>query len=587
VSARHLRPFLIVLLAAAVTPFFVNLGDASIWDANEAYYVETPREMIESGDWINPSFNYEPRFNKPVLSYWIVGGLYRLFGVSVAVERAAITAAAMIMLIAVWFIARAASSQTTTVAPGAGVDTLTPLLATLGLAVGPRFFMFSRRIFVDLAVTAMMTLTLLFFVLAERYPARRRLFLVLMYVSIGLGVLTKGPVAAVIPFLVFVVYLAVHRELRRMREMMIPAGALIALAIAAPWYVALYMQHGWTHITGFFIGENFDRFTETIGVQARSPFFYVPVLLSDTLPWSLCLPAAVMTWWADRRREGDVAPVRIRTLLILWIAIIVVFFSLSQTKQDLYIFPVVAAVAVLGGDWVARALSRVRLQPDNRGNRVRLQPDNRGNRVRLQPDNRGFKWTFTVLGVVMALLGVGVLYLFSGAGMLYIDGARGAAMTAIVVGLVVAILSWRRREVLTVCSALLVFIVFNWILAVRALPDYERYKPVVPLSRVIEQHAGPADVVAHFDVALPSMVYYLRRHIAGGLDEETFTRMLRSDRRVFAVLPDDRYDALKEKFEVQTCVIGRHLTSDIRLRSLLERRPPPEVLVITNRCPAT
>ena len=555
--AGHLRLFFIVLLVAAVAPFFVNLGDASIWDANEAYYVETPREMIESGDWVNPSFNYEPRFNKPVLSYWIVGGLYRLFGVSVAVERAAIAAAAMVMLIAVWFIARAASAQP-----------LAPLLATLGLAVGPRFFMFSRRIFVDMAVTAMMTLTLLFFILAERYPARRRLFLVLMYLSVGLGVLTKGPVAAVIPFMVFVVYLAVHRELGRLREMMIPSGALIALALVAPWYIALYMQHGWTHITGFFIGENFDRFTETIGVQARGPFFYLQVLPSDTLPWSLCLPAVVMTWWADRRREGQTAAVRIRTLLLLWIAIIVVFFSLSQTKQDLYIFPIVIAVAALGADWVARAFGSPGVRP---------QPDNA---------DAWFKWTFAVFGVVMALLGVGVLYLFSGDGTVYIDGARAAAMIAIVGGLVVAVLPWRRRYAVAVSATLLVFIAFNWILAVRALPDFERYKPVVPLSRIIEQRAGPADVVAHFDVALPSMVYYLRRHIAGGLDEGAFTQMLRSDRRVFAVLPADRYEALKETMGVETCVIGRHLTSDIRLRSLLERQPPPEVLLITNRCPA-
>jgi hypothetical protein len=186
----------------------------------------------------------------------------------------------------------------------------------------------------------------------------------------------------------------------------------------------------------------------------------------------------------------------------------------------------------------------------------------------------------------MALLGVGVLYLFSGDGTVYIDGARAAAMIAIVGGLVVAILPWRRRYAVVVSAALLVFIAFNWILAVRALPDFERYKPVVPLSRIIEQRAGPADVVAHFDVALPSMVYYLRRHIAGGLDEGAFTQLLRSDRRVFAVLPADRYEALKATMGVETCVIGRHLTSDIRLRSLLERQPPPEVLLITNRCPA-
>jgi 4-amino-4-deoxy-L-arabinose transferase-like glycosyltransferase len=555
----RLRWLLTALLAAAVIPFFVNVADSSIWDANEAYYVETPREMLESGDWINPTFNYEPRFNKPVLSYWIVGGLYRLFGVSVAVERAAIAAAAMVMLIAVWFIARAASPQP-----------LAPLLATLGLAVGPRFFMFSRRIFVDMAVTAMMTLTLLFFILAERYPARRRLFLVLMYLSVGLGVLTKGPVAAVIPFLVFVAYLAVRRELGRLREMMIPAGVLIALAIAAPWYVALYLQHGWTHITGFFIGENIGRFTETIGVQARGPEFYIPVLFSDTLPWSLCLPGVIMAWRADRRRNDGTAAVGIRTLLLLWIAIIVVLFSLSQTKQDLYIFPIVAAVAALGGDWIARALGGGACS-------VRRQAD--------QPGGRWFTGTLTVFGVVLTLLGGGVLYLFSGDRSVYIDGTRAAAMIAIVGGLVVAVLPWRGRYALAVSAALLVFIAFNWILALRSLPDFERYKPVVPLSRVIEQRAGPADVVAHFEVALPSMVYYLRRHIVGSPDEETFRQLLRSDRRVFAVLPEDRYDALKETLGIETCVLGQHPTSDIRLRSLLERRPPPEVLVITNRCP--
>src|SRR5687767_3579473 len=84
---------LLVLMALAILPYFLQLGASSIWDANEAYYVETPREMIERGDYINPSFNYEPRFNKPVLSYWIVAGLYQSFGVSVGVQRVAIAAA--------------------------------------------------------------------------------------------------------------------------------------------------------------------------------------------------------------------------------------------------------------------------------------------------------------------------------------------------------------------------------------------------------------------------------------------------------------------------------------------------------------
>ena len=70
-------------------PVLHRLGDSAIWDANEAFYVETPREMVERGDYVIPTFNYEPRFNKPVLSYWIVAGFYKVFGVSVGVQRLA------------------------------------------------------------------------------------------------------------------------------------------------------------------------------------------------------------------------------------------------------------------------------------------------------------------------------------------------------------------------------------------------------------------------------------------------------------------------------------------------------------------
>jgi 4-amino-4-deoxy-L-arabinose transferase-like glycosyltransferase len=543
-----MKLLLILLLAAAVIPYFVKLGDSSIWDANEAYYTETPREMLESGDWSNPTFNYEPRFNKPVLSYWIVAALYQVFGVSVAVERVAIAILAIAMVTAAWFMARAVSTHP-----------LAPPLAALGLAVGPRFFMFSRRIMIDIAVTSMMTLTLLFFVLAERYPARRRLFLTLMYVTVGLGVLTKGPVAAAIPLIVFLAYLGVHRELSRLREMMIPAGTVIALAIVAPWYVGLYLEHGWTHITSFFIGENVGRFTETVGPQSRGVTFYVPVIFHDALPWSFCLPAVVVAWWRDWRGGQRSIDVRLRTLLLLWIGLIVFLFSFSQTKQDLYVFPIVGAIAVLGGDWLARALHGA------------FAPS--------------FRATFTALGIALLVLGAGVMIIFGGEETPYvIAGAYTSAVVAIAGSLVVGLAPWWRRYHVAVAAVLVVFIAFNWVLAVRALPAFERYKPVPPLAEFIASQAGPDDVVAHFDVSLPSMVFYLRRHIDIGFDPDAFARLLQSDRRVFGVLGADRYDAIKGLVGVKTCVIARHPTADIRLRTLLRREAPPEVLVISNRC---
>ncbi len=101
--ALSLRLVLPLLLVAAVVPYFIDLGGSSIWDANEAYYVETPREMMERGDYVFPMFNYEARLNKPVLSYWMVAGLYKLFGVSVGVQRLGIAIGGMV-LIAVAFV---------------------------------------------------------------------------------------------------------------------------------------------------------------------------------------------------------------------------------------------------------------------------------------------------------------------------------------------------------------------------------------------------------------------------------------------------------------------------------------------------
>ena len=94
-SDRTRRLSLVLLLAAAIIPYFIGLGDSAIWDANEAFYVETPREMMERGDYVSPTFNYEPRFNKPVLSYWIVAAFYELLGVSVGVQRLPIALGAL------------------------------------------------------------------------------------------------------------------------------------------------------------------------------------------------------------------------------------------------------------------------------------------------------------------------------------------------------------------------------------------------------------------------------------------------------------------------------------------------------------
>jgi 4-amino-4-deoxy-L-arabinose transferase-like glycosyltransferase len=551
---------LFVLLLAAVAPYFMDLGGSSIWDANEAFYVETPREMLQRGDFVSPTFNYLPRLNKPVLSYWIVAAFYKVFGVSVGVQRLPIALGALTMILAALLLARSAGNLE------AG------LWAATGLAVAPRLVMFGRRIFIDVYISMFMALTLTFFALAERYPERRRLFMLLMYVCVGLGVLTKGPVAAVLPALVFAMYLVVHRELKRIAEMMIPLGLVITLAIVVPWYAALYHRYGWTYITSFIVGENIARYTEGLGVeQRRGLSFYLPVVFSDSFPWSLCLFGAAALWFVDRRTwlgpdtvpySRDDLAFRVRTLLWLWILVIVLFFTFSAAKQDLYIFPIVPAVAALAGVLIARR--------DAAGS---------------SPLPGMLRVTAAVIGLLLAVAGAGTFYIFETVGKVYaLHGAAlvgGAAAVGGTIALAFALFNRARAALVVVLVSL---VTLNWVFIIWVLPSFERYKPVPSLTAAIQSRISDQDIVAHYNVALPSMVYYLGRHIEILFDREAFLKLLKGEKRVFAVLSAGDYDEVARDAGVPTCVLDRRPTVNIKLKAVLARDPLPEVLLITNRC---
>ena len=229
----------------------------------------------------------------------------------------------------------------------------------------------------------------------------------------GLGVLTKGPVAIALPAIAFGLYLLAHRDLRRIKMMMLPAGAAIVALTVVPWYGALYREHGWTYITSFFIGENLERYTSGLGVlQHRGPWFYLPVLLSDSFPLSLMLIPAAAAW---RQRS------RIETLLWCWVVTIVGFFSLSAGKQDLYIFPIVPAVAALGGVAIVRGLS----------------------------DPRWRRWlvgAVAATATLLALAGGAVLLVFQTAGRVYaLEGALYIGMLGLAGGAAALLLAVRRR----------------------------------------------------------------------------------------------------------------------------------------------
>ena len=125
-------------MALLALPLFVSLDTSSVWDSNEAFYVQTPREMVEHGDWIVPRFNGQPRVNKPPLSYWLVAAPYSVFGVSIFWERLMLALLAYASVWAVFLSGRILVSERAA------------LLAAVLFTTTFRFQVLARRLLIDI-----------------------------------------------------------------------------------------------------------------------------------------------------------------------------------------------------------------------------------------------------------------------------------------------------------------------------------------------------------------------------------------------------------------------------------------------------
>lgn len=319
---------LVTLWALGCLP---NLGGPTLWDIDEGLNSEAAREMIQSGNYVVPTFNYKLRSAKPVLLYWLQAGSYHLFGVNEFAARLPSALAALLAVLATYEFGRIMFGLR--VAFLAGV-----ILATSVSVLGAAHFANP-----DALLLAFTTLTLGFYYLY--YQTGRLWWIHAAAVACGLAVLAKGPVGVLLPGAVVFLFLLWQRQLSRVIDLHIGEAFLIFLLVAVPWYAWVGVETKGQFLREFWFTHHMERVDTPMEKHGGSPLYYVLVLAGGLFPWSIFLgPAAAHTWRRLRQPGDDRAAVR---LLVLWFVVCFAVFTYAKTKLPNYILPLYPAAALL------------------------------------------------------------------------------------------------------------------------------------------------------------------------------------------------------------------------------------------------
>jgi 4-amino-4-deoxy-L-arabinose transferase-like glycosyltransferase len=343
---------LVVVLFAALIFLGCVVSPPGLMDDVDAVQAQIARNMLSSGDWVIARLDGVPYLEKSPLIYWLIATSYRIFGVHDWAARIPCALAAILLAWVTWRYGRWAF--------GAAAGFYAGL--TLATCVG--LFLFTRIQIPDVMLTLSVCIAFWSFQRAlDEQELRPRLWGAVLAASLGVGLMLKGLIAVVAPVGGVLLYLAATRQLFSpavWKRLHVFTGALIILAIAAPWHVLATLRmppyfnftlhsgpgeyHGFFWF--YFINEHVLRFLNLryprdYNTVPRPAFWLLHLLW--LFPWSAFFPAAAGLSFKPADRPG-----RTRLLALCWTAFLLVFFTFSTT-QEYYSMPVYPALALLLG----------------------------------------------------------------------------------------------------------------------------------------------------------------------------------------------------------------------------------------------
>jgi len=324
--------FLCVLLLAIITASW-GISKTAL-ENHECYVSIAAREMLQSGEWIMPTCNGEPRLQKTPLSYWLVAGLSQITGILdeftarlPSVIFAVLSVAAILYFVDKWLGFRIA------------------IMSALVWSTSYSYVYYAHNARPEMALTFFITLCFLSFYSAINESSRKSqiIYMLVFWVSFGLAMLAKGPVPLPLVVLPIFFYIVISRQWKKMPKLLPIVGPVIFLAIVLPWPLAVAYKVNWDLVV--WKQNFFDRFFGKYAYSNYPIYFYIPFIFSFVFPWVAFVPAVLVSpfykiW--DKKRK---------VMLFLWLCFVadLLFLTVSGGKRKHYILPAMPAFAVLIG----------------------------------------------------------------------------------------------------------------------------------------------------------------------------------------------------------------------------------------------
>ena len=313
------------------------LGTRGLNEPDEGRYAEIGREMARGSDWVLPHLNGFPHFQKPPLVYWATALGFKLLGINEWGARLPSALAAFGTVLVTWSIGRRLFSAAVANS------------AALVLLGGLEFFGLARMLTPDMLMTFWITASIGCLVQAAvprsdgdpASPGWKWAF----FVCQGLGFMTKGPMALVVPASAAIGWALAARRGGGTQRLPWVRGLILALAIGLAWFVVISIRV--PGLLDYFVGDELvKRVASKAHGRSKPIWFFIPVLIGGAMPWTAFFPWVVRTAWGRLRQRVSHPLAPWKGLLLGWTVIPFVVLSLSGSKLLTYVLPLYPALAL-------------------------------------------------------------------------------------------------------------------------------------------------------------------------------------------------------------------------------------------------